>query len=564
MLRELRLKNLALIKEATVTFGAGLTVITGESGSGKSLIIRGLSLALGARSDKDDVGASGGAMALEATFSATSLPTSKALLHDLSLEKGEDITLRREVASSGRSRAFVNEQLRRLDQLQEIGAALCHTEGQASGARLRQEKSQLTTIDNFAGISAQVAEMGEVFDQWERRSNDIATLQDNRLRLDGERELLEFQLQELEKAQLSLGEEEQLGAEKKRLDAAEKLISASGHIAAGLESENSPLEQLAELNKLSQEIKSADEGFAETADLLDSAMIQLQEFQRNVDEYRSSLSVDDERLNEINERLSEIYRLKSKYGGSVENSLLKLEAIRKRLSEIPNTGKRLGELQREEKQLREAYSKLACSVRRSRLQAAKKLARLTMKELASLAMESCSFEFRFQWEESADGVSVEEAPEALCLRPARHGLETGVFYFSANPGEEMKQLTRVASGGEMSRVALALNVAQRVSSTSGSGKKSKSAQITTVYDEIDSGVSGTTATAMGRKLKELAQDTQVIVVTHLRQVVAFADQHLLVEKAPVGGRNEITVRKLNAEESEREALKLVDMESVVS
>ncbi|HSG99975.1 MAG TPA: AAA family ATPase [candidate division Zixibacteria bacterium] len=558
MLRTLHIKNLALIDDVLVTFGAGLNVITGESGAGKSLVMRALALALGARADKDDVGAAGDTCSVEAEFLTAATGALRAALTDSAeipqRTKEITVTLRREISAAGRSRCFVNDQLTNLEALGVIADQLCRLQGQSSSVLLRSEERQLETLDDFAGLSADVVELGERFDQWEETRRSIERLTRNRERIEQERELLQFQIKELWTAELSVAEEERLITEKKRLDAADRLLAASAQVSEALGGDESPVESLAQLKKIFADIARADDTFKEYREMFETALIQLEETRRGVDEYRSSLFVDDERLNELNERLAEIYRLKIKYGGSVAAALERLAEFGARLENLPDTTRELKRLNEAAAAQRAAYTELALTVRSRRLVAGAALTASASQELADLAMPRNQFDFRFVWDEATDGIPVALDDREVRLRPERHGLERGQFFFSANPGEELKALARVASGGEMSRVLLALDVS--VLSQNGATDTAPSVR---GFDEVDSGVSGVTATAMGKKLKELSRKTQTLVVTHLPQVVSFADTHLLVEKKRSGGRNRVSVRVLSKSESRSEALKLADL-----
>jgi len=564
-LRKLLIQNLALIERIEVAFCSGLNVITGESGAGKSLIIRALSLALGDRADRDDLGDFADKIIIEAHFefknaNNPAVLTLNKILEITKTENKSALIIRREISQSGRSRIFVNDNLIALADLKKLAPLLCRIQGQAASVNLRNDEYQLATIDKYAMLEEKVALMAERFDSWQAVKRDKISLISQRENLDNERELLLFQKHELERASLAPDEEDKLIAEKKRLDSAEKLIRDTEQIAQTLDADQSPLETLAELARLAKEIAETDNQFGAQSRQFESNLIQLEDLRQSVSSYRSSLYHDDQRLEEINSRLAEIYKLKMKYGGSVSAALKTLDEITSRLTNLPDTGEKLAELTARECELREQYSELALENRKKRMSAEKRLSGDVVSTLNDLAISNPLFDFKFNWTVDEDGITVKDKNKEITLKPERHGLENGEFYFSANPGEESRPLARVASGGELSRALLALDVAatHKTASNAGTGGA------VTVYDEVDSGIGGKTATAVGKKLKELSTSSQVIVVTHLRQVASFGDIHILVEKNPdrLGGRNSVDVRCLTKRESREQLARMVDMEPV--
>ncbi len=570
MLKALQIQNLAVIERVAIDFNDGLTVITGESGAGKSLLIRALALALGARADRDDCGSFATTTSIEADFSASPsiLPALETLeiTVETSSSSNVTVTLRRELTATGRSRCFINDQLVRLSDLSDIATSLCEISGQSSSVALRDPIRQLAMLDQFAGLSKTVIELGELFDIWMSARAALRKLEKSRDEISRERELLRFQLDELQKADLSISEESELISEKKRLDDFERLSQTCNLILATLESDESPLEALQALRGAFSEVKNIDERFSEHNDLFDSSLIQLEEVLRNVATFHSALQFDAERLETINQRLSEIYQLKNKYGGTVANALDELTRITKRLESLPDPQKAITDLVTRASESGERYLKLALKVRSKRQQSAASLTKITVKEFTALALEKAQFKFVFEEETGEPAISITDDGQNKSLKAQRHGLESGTFYFSANPGEEPRPLARVASGGELSRVLLALKIATRNKITKNKASKTTASKRdhspVAVFDEIDTGVSGATATAMGKKLKELSTGEQTIVVTHLRQVVEQADNHLLVEKAPTKGKNIVSVISLNKQDSKREQLKMVDLEPV--
>ncbi len=572
MLYSLHIQNLAVVENASVTFQKGLTVITGESGAGKSLLIRALALALGARADKDDCGSFSSTTVIETEFALAPHLLSILSKLDVTIDSADSddtrVTLRRELTANGRSRCFVNDQLIRLSDLADISTALCEISGQSSSIALRDSMRQLALLDDYAGLSKDVATLGALYDNWMAVRADLRKLEKNREALKVERELLQFQQSELESAELSLEEEDNLSAEKKRLDDFERLSQTCDLILSTLENDGSPLESLQALRGAFAEVNAIDERFSEQHELFDSSLIQLEEVRRSVATFSSALQFDAERLEELNQRLSDIYQLKNKYGGTVANAIEELGRIRQRLNDLPDPALAITGLQSNESKACKAYTKLALKIRETRKKAAASLAKVTRKEFSHLALEKAQIEFVLEEEHGSPELEIIDGDKQLTLKAQRHGLENGSFFFSANPGESPRPLARVASGGELSRVLLALKIATRKSaakkSLSPNAPSAPSALVApvAVFDEIDTGVSGATATAMGKKLKELSTQNQTIVVTHLRQVVEQADNHLLVEKTPTKGKNHVSIRPLDKSESGREQMKMVDLETV--
>jgi len=547
MLLELRAENYAVIDQAVASFGPGLNLLTGETGAGKSILIDALALLLGGKASPDVVRHGAEKAVLGCVFEST--PGAVAILDANGIDAGafsDDILLRREIAANGKGRVFVNNQPATVAVLRELAPelGLIHSQGETLGSF--DQAQQRGLLDRFGGIATD--DVAAAYAAWRTTTERLAELQaseQDRMRM---ADLWRFQAKEIADAQLAAEDEDaQLEAEKRVLANAEKLYTAAKTAHELLyESEGAAQTTLTAALKQVEELAKFDARFAEPAQQLAAAKAAVEDVSAEVRDFAEKVHASPERLEEIEDRLAALDRLKRKYGG-VGGSQTLAEVMRfgedaaRRLAEVENRDELLAELQVQLERDRAAYRAAAERLTAERTAAAARLERLATAEINDLAMTA-----RFR---------VQVTAEQEAANWTAHGWDRVECLIATNAGEPLKPLDEIASGGEMSRVLLALKVTVEESfAAAGAGHGKKKSALPTprmlVFDEIDIGIGGRAAEAVGRKLKALARRQQVVCITHLPQIAAFADQHFLIEKADKGGRTRTSVRRM--EESERE------------
>jgi len=540
LLTRLIIDNLALVDNLKINFNPGLTVLTGETGAGKSVIIGGLALTLGERADRDHIRHGTSRAAVESTFDLSDCrdlrKNFKASLEDWPVES---IILRREISHSGASKSTINRSPAILNDIRRISSVLIDLHSQQGHRRLLEPEQHLRFLDHFAGLTERVEKLEEIF----RDLNSLdKQLNDARLNAEAVREKLElvnFQIDELSKADIRIGEEKELEEEQRKLESVRTLMEAGQTAIMALsEDENAVTAILAQIEKQLLQAAEIDRELQPEAALLSESLINLNELTRNLESYLSRLEDNPERLEEINARLSELYRLKKKYGSDEGGLVDKLEELKKHSLGAQDYDAHIDNLNKKLSEASGKYLELALEVSSKRRKAAPRLEKALVRELTDLAIDKPRFEIEFQTEADENGFEVNG--EKLTAYP--HGLENIEFLISTNPNEPVKPLIKIASGGEISRIMLALL-------TVIAGKYRRP---TIIFDEIDTGIGGVTAVKLGEKLKELSRKHQVIVISHLPAIASRADHHLAVSKSLKDGRNIIEVREVKGKELERE------------
>ena len=532
MLLELRAENYAVIDRAVATFGTGLNLLTGETGAGKSILIDALALLLGGKASSDVVRHGAEKAVVGCVFELT--PGAEKILEENGIDSESDhILLRREILANGKGRVFVNNQPATVGVLRQLAPelALVHAQNETMGSF--DQTQQRILLDRFGEISNDA--VAEAFAVWKATTGKLEELQadeQDRLRM---ADLWRFQSKEIEQAALVAEDEDlQLEAEKRVLANAEKLYTAAMSAHEVLyEAENSAESTLGAALKNLEELARYDTRFQEPAQQLAAAKAIVEDVDAEVRDFADNINAAPGRLEEIEDRLAALDRLKRKYGQTLAEVIaFGAEAARK-LSEVENRDALLGELKAKEAQDASAYQAAATKLTAARAEAAKKLEKLAEAQINDLAM-STKFKIR---------VTMEQAQASWTA----HGWDQVECLIATNAGEPLKPLHEIASGGEMSRVMLALKVTVE---EGASGKKKKTVlPRTLVFDEIDIGIGGRAAEAVGRKLKTLSKGQQVLCITHLPQIAAFGDQHFLIEKTEKRGRTQTDVRLM--EEAER-------------
>lgn len=538
MLVELRLENFAVIENVAVEFGPGLNLLTGETGAGKSMLIDALALLLGGKASPDVV-RFGAERAVVAAVFEVEADTEKAVSKILE-ENGMDaddagLILRREISAKGR--VFVNNQPATVALLKQLAPHIASIHAQNESLVSFDAGVRLQLLDQYAG--AQLELLNQAFDQWKQIKSRIDELQQGeqeRLRLV---DLWTFQKREVEDAKLQPGEDERLDAQKRVLANAEKIYSAAMHAFDLLyEGTASTSASLRSAQKHLEELIRYEPKFQEGLASLESARISIEDVGASLRDYAGAIESSPERLAEIEDRLALLDKLKRKYGPTLDEAIKLGEEVTRKLSEIENKDEILKELHAELAAAAETYLQSARAISKKRYDAAKKLGKLVETEINQLAMKS---QFRIEL-----GGTDEENNWTLS------GFDQAEYLISTNPGEPQHPLDQIASGGELSRVMLALKA-----SVESAKKRNGVTQRTLVFDEIDTGIGGRAAEAVGKKLKELARAHQIICVTHLPQIATFADHHYLISKKEVSGRPRTSVSEISGEERTEEIARML-------
>ena len=541
MLTLLKIKNIALIGDLAIEFGSGLNLLTGETGSGKSIIVDSLGALAGERLSNDLIKEGSESAAIEGLFSVAADDGLRNLLEDSGIELENELIVRRELSLTGKNRIFVNGQLVTQNLLKRIGNTLVDIHGQGEQASLYDVETHIDMLDEFAEVSEIMANVDKAFRDMSAIRSELSSLEKDSAEKLQLIDILRFQVNEITAADLHPGEDTELEEEKLRLSNIEKLTTLSSEAFSLLyDNAESTAATLEKAERKIHELAEFESRFGEYSEGISSARAVVDDLATFVRDFRNRLEFSPERLNEIEVRLAEITRLKRKYGESIDVVLEHLRVSEERLQNIESAEFREEELNKKLFELRSEYLKLAGKLHDARAKAAKRFEKQVEDNLKAVALEKARFEVRIE--------SLESDDNAFTV----NGFDRIEFYFSANPGESPKPLAKVASGGEASRVMLILKT------TTKGGMHQK----TSVFDEIDVGIGGRVAEAVGRKLKGLAATQQVLCVTHQPQIASLADRHFIVEKEVVSGRTLVKTRELTASEQIEEIARMLAGERV--
>ncbi|AUD13800.1 MULTISPECIES: DNA repair protein RecN [unclassified Planococcus (in: firmicutes)] len=524
MLRELDIRNFAIIDTLSVSFTEGMTVLTGETGAGKSIIIDAVHLLAGGRGSQEFIRHGAQKAEIEGLFHIESEkhPVHKKL-EDFGIQASDgDVLLRRELNGKGKNVCRINGKLVTISILREVGAALIDIHGQHETQELMDEKQHLHLLDQFAGKLLTKAKEGysHTFEKYTKLKREFASYNENEQQIAQRIDLLTFQLNEIEEAQLVPGEEETLLEDRKRLQNFTKIFESISQAHEAIQGESKGLDWVGNAMSELEHAAAVDEQFKEASESVTGAFYQLQDTSTEIKRILDQLEFDPERLNEIEQRLALLQSLKRKYGASVEDMLLYQEEQADELDKLLNRDQRLRLDQEKLKELTEDLRIEAEELTMLRKQAAAKLSKAIMEQLKELHMGKASFSVQFNL-----------LPKG---KLDRFGQDSIAFHISTNVGEPLKPLTKVASGGELSRMMLALKTIF-----------SKHQGITSIiFDEVDTGVSGRVAQAIAEKIAAIARHSQVLCISHLPQVAAMADQHLFIEKKVSKDRTTTSVKEL--------------------
>lgn len=521
MLQFLNISNIALIDDMQVEFESGLNLLTGETGSGKSIIVDALGVLIGGRFTSELIKSGAERASIEGLFSVTSNPDLELILENAGLEATNELIIRRELSATGRNKIFINNQLATQSLLRDLRPYLVDIHGQGDQQTLFNPETHLEILDAFAGNTSLRIAVAEAYRRWSEVRRELDTLRHDEAEKFQLVDTLKFQITELEGAQLSIGEDDRLEEERRRLANVEKLTAlCQSSYTRIYEDDDAAVVRVRQSLKDVEELAQYETSFRDYVEGLETARAVLEDLSFTLRDFSDRLEFSPARLGEIEDRLAELSRLKRKYGGSIAASLEHLARSDDRLRQIETSDERERELNATLSGARERYLELAGKLHKERVRAAKKFEHAVEKGIAEVAIDNA----RFQVQVSDD---VETA--------GQKGIDHTEFYFSANIGEDVKPLARVASGGEASRLMLVLK-------TVANGSQFPR---TIVFDEIDTGIGGRVSEAVGLKLKKLSQTNQVLCVTHQPQIARFADSHLVVQKEALKGRTQVSVGRLD-------------------
>jgi DNA repair protein RecN (Recombination protein N) len=510
MLRYVNIRNLAVIESLEVTFQQGLNVITGETGAGKSIVVGAVGLLLGDRASADMIRTGEEMAIVQAVFELD----------------GREIIVRREVTAQGRSRSFVDGQLVTAGSLKELGVQLVDLHGQHEHQALLNPDVHLDLLDQYAGLAADRAAVAAAHGLWSGLRLERESVGAKERDKDARADFLRFQLHEIERVAPQPGEDDELAVTRRLLANAEKIRRLCDQSYGRLyEDDTSVLSSLSGIWKRVAELRELDPRFGTFLDTRDGITAQLDELANHLREYGAHIDAAPERLQETEERLAALERLKRKYGPALSDVLVRRAQCADELAALDSAAERLGELDRQVAEAGERYRLAAAALSAARRSHAAKFSRGLERELAELAMERTRFEIRF------------EAGEATEDRWTARGTDVAQFYVSPNPGEDIRPLARIASGGELSRMMLALKT---LATTDSPGK-------TLVFDEVDAGIGGRVADVVGQRLQTLGRTYQVLCITHLPQIATCGHFHYCVSKSERNGRTQTTVAPLVGE-----------------
>ena len=538
MLRRLTVRNLAIVEDLEIDLSAGLTVITGETGAGKSILVDALALLSGGRGSAELMRQGASRLTVAGEFDADA--GVRAELVRAGLPWNETILLRRELAPDGKGRAFVDDEPAAVRTLARIGERLVAIHGQSSEQELGDAGAALELLDAFAEAEAHRDATARAAERWREAREQLAALEASRRERGARLEMLEFQVREIESVALLEREDSELPVERQRLLHADRIRRAGETALSALsEDEGSAADRVGEAARAFAELAAIDPREAAHRDEAEELKRRIADLAAAARDAAKSIEADPERLTALESRLEQIARLKRKYGGSVAEILGKLAALKAEHGDLAHIEDALDRRRKEDSAARALYRDAAAALSARRRAAAPRFSAAVERQLQGLAMEKARLR-----------VALEPLPEES---PRAAGAETASFLFAPNPGESEKPLEKIASGGELSRLQLAIRSV--AAGRKGGGR-------TLVFDEVDAGIGGRVAEVVGKKLRDLAVHDQVLCVTHVPQIAALADRHFLAEKREAGGRTVASVRLLEGRERVAEIARMLAGEKV--
>ena len=543
MLRFLRIEHLAVIDAVQVEFEPGLNVLTGETGAGKSMLVEAVGLLMGGRASADLIRTGETQAQVQAEFDTADLKvgaTSGNSVRSAGLQASQPHTnhtliVRREITAQGRSRAFANDTLVTAAVLAEQTAPLVELHGQHEHQTLLDPLSHLLMLDEFAGLGVSRDQVTAAFRRWKALQAEYDAFQMDEREKAARLDLLTFQLGELDKAALRAGEDEELDITRRVLSSAEKLQRLCGEAYGALyDSDEAALARLGTVWKRVGELAEVDPVFQSHVDARDAIKSQLEDLAETLRSYADRIDASPARLQQVEDRLALLDRLKRKYGPSIADVIAKREALSRQLAALTSAGERRAGLEADTRAAKDEFIERARALSRQRRDAARRFGARIQGLLGELAMGRAQFDVRFD----------ADAPESAW---SESGIDVAECYLSANVGEDPRPLARIASGGELSRVMLAI----RTLAAAGAPGK------TLIFDEIDAGIGGRVADVVGKKLRDIGESFQVLCITHLPQIAAAGHVHFHISKSVAHGRTQTRVVRLNEAERVEELARMI-------
>lgn len=551
MIKSLFVKNYALLDDVHVNFKEGLNILTGETGAGKSILIGALNTVLGEKAGFDTIRDGAQKAIIEVIFSTEGSYEVQNLLKEMDLDQdGFELILRREINKSGRTRSFVNDTPVSVLILERIGEFLVDLHGQHEHQSLLKVNKHLKFLDHFGGLTELVTEVENQYYQIKEKKKYLEDLQYQASLSKEKKEAYEFQIKEIEAVDPKEGEEEELTKEENLLQNSERLYLLSSEAYQKLyEQEGSAYELLAQAAEQLEELKQIDNNQASLSDECESAKIIVDEMAKILQQYSSNIEFNPDRLQEIRERLNLFSGLKKKYGRSIEEIIKYKERLGKNLAEYENFDATINQAKEDLENRRIALSKFCKKLSDERQAKTKILEKMIIEYLAHLGMQRAIFKVNIRQTPDGDGLI---SLKGQRFKVTAKGMDDVEFFIAVNPGSDARPLVKVASGGEISRIMLALKSAQAESDRLP----------VMIFDEIDSGVSGRIAQAVGRSLKKLSKNHQILCITHLPQIASMGDTHYIVEKIFEGEQTRTAIRKLSEKERAIAVAKLLGGEKI--
>ncbi|MCL2154308.1 MAG: DNA repair protein RecN [Leptospirales bacterium] len=545
MLLNLNIKNFVIIDSLTIAFNNGLNILSGETGAGKSILIDALSGVLGEKVSTDMIRTGFDRASLEAVFDISTLDDLKKILEESGIENEDDsLIIHRELFANGKGRCYANSVQIPISKLKEITENLVDIHGQNEHQNIVNISRHRELLDSFGMLINDVNEVRKIHEKLGSIRDRINSFQIDEKEKSRRIEFNTFSIKEIEVAALKAGEDEELKAESFLLTNAEKIFTEVNSAEELISGDSGVLKNLKKAEMSLSKISDIDPNISSLLDTIRESLFSIEDSVSILKSYRNGIDFSPARVNQVEERLNLIQSLKKKYGDTIQDILQYADKAKIELENINSSEEQLEQLKDQEKKIVKEAKELALNLSEKRKAAAKTLENLVMKELNDLGMAGTVFKISFTRDTSIDG-DIDTGDKKYILYP--HGLDKIEFLLSANEGEDLRQLRKVASGGEMSRIMLAVkNVIQ-------------SADIvdTLIFDEVDAGISGKTAEIVGRKLKNLSKKRQVLLITHLPQIAAMSDSHYLVQKGKSEGRVTTVVKNLSEKEKVREVARML-------